>query len=76
MNKIKDKYASFDVTIEPKFVPGEGRVIEKCRSINMVVYARDINEAITIAKDLVNLNSEDIDVTSACMSGKRIYNEF
>jgi hypothetical protein len=72
MNK-KDKYTAFDVSIEPKFIPGEGRVIEKCRSINMVVYARDINEAITIAKDLVNLNPEDIEVTSACMSGRGSY---
>ena len=70
----KDKYTAFEVNIEPKFIPGEGRVIEKCRSINMVVYARDINEAITIAKDLVNLNSEDIEVTSACMPGRRSYN--
>lgn len=69
----KDKYIEFEVGIEPKFVPGKGRVIEKCRSINMVVYARDINEAITIAKDLVNLNSEDIEVTSASMSGVRRY---
>lgn len=75
----KDKYSAFNVNIEPKFVPGEGRVIEKCRGINMVVSARDINEAITIAKDLVNLNPEDIEVTSACMSGnrtRRIYDEF
>lgn len=70
----KDKYTAFEVNVEPKFIPGEGRVIEKCRSINMVVYARDINEAITIAKDLVNLNSEDIEVTSACMASHSCYN--
>lgn len=69
----KDKYTAFEVNIEPKFIPGEGRVIEKCQSINMIVYARDINEAIMIAKDLVNLNSEDIEVTSASMSGVRRY---
>ena len=69
----KDKYIAFEVNVEPKFIPGEGRVIEKCGSISMTVYARDINEAITIAKDLVNLNSEDIEVTSANMTGVRRY---
>lgn len=69
----KDKYTAFEVDIEPKFIPGEGRVIEKCRSVHMDVYARDINEAITIAKNLVNLNSEDIEVTSACMRGRSNY---
>ena len=69
----ENEYIKFEVVIEPKYVPGKGRVIEKCRSINMDVYARDINEAITIAKNLVNLNSEDIEVTSVCMSGRGSY---
>ena len=69
----KDKYTAFEVTIEPKFIPGEGRVIEKCRSISMTVCARDINEAITTATDLVSLNTEDIEVVSAAMAGARYY---
>ena len=72
--EIKDKYTAFEVSIEPKFIPGEGRVFDTWRTINMVVYARDINEAISSAKMLVTCNANDYEVTSACMSSHSCYN--
>ena len=66
----KEKYTLFEVGIESKFIPGEGRKLDKFREAIFTVYARDINEAITMAKELINLNSEDIEVVSAGMPSR------
>ena len=74
--EIKDKYIAFEVSIEPKFVTGEGRGFDKWRSINMSIYARDINEAIATAKEIVNCNAADIEVVSATMAGYAAHKGF
>ncbi len=60
-----ERYRQFEVTIEPVFIPGEGRLdIDKFRTIIVTVYALDILDAIERAKNLIDVKEEEAEIIS------------
>lgn len=62
-------FSAFEISVEPVFVPGEGRAIEYLKAINMTVYATDIHEAMQKVQDLLRIDSNTYEIVSAIRSG-------
>ena len=69
---MKEKISSFEITVEPIFVPGEGRAIEYLKSLTMTVYAKDIHEAMQKVQDLLRIDSNTYEFTSAIRNGAKL----
>jgi len=69
---MKEKFSAFDISVEPIFVPGEGRAIEYLKNITMTVFAKDIHEAMQKVQDLLRIDSNTYEIISAVRSGAKI----
>ena len=68
---MTEKFSSFDVTVEPVFVPGEGRAIEYLKDISMRVYAKDIPVAMKKVQDLLRIDSNTYEFVSIVRTGSK-----
>lgn len=64
-----EKYIQYEVTIEPVFIPRQGRQIDEFRQVIINVYAQNINDAIEKAKSLVNVVPSKLEVVSVMTMG-------
>ena len=75
MNSNTDeRLVQYEIIIEPVFQIGKGRDIDEFKEATLILYARDVLEAIEKAKALLNVRKDcEIEVVSACTIGRAGY---
>ena len=66
---VEVKYIQYEVVIEPVFIPGKGRSVEEFRYAKLHVYAKNIIQAAEIAKNLIQIDNDKLEIVSICTSG-------
>ena len=72
MNSNTDeRFIQYEIVIEPVFLVGKGRDIDEFREATLILYAKNIQDAIEKAKALLNVRKDcEIEVVSACTIGR------